>query len=140
MKSLSIQFPGLYQFVRYGLVGAINNLLGYLIYLLVTFLWLDPKVAITIFYPVGAITAYFGHLKYSFSYAGKKRNALMRYIITYLFSYGVNYMLLFLLSDLLGFPHQAVQVLAILVVGNLLFFMLKYFVFPTKERRDDLRI
>ncbi len=34
------------QVVRYGVVGVLNNLLGYLIYLLVTWLWLDPKIAL----------------------------------------------------------------------------------------------
>ena len=34
--------------LRYGVIGVLNNLLGYLIYLVVTGLWLDPKVAVTL--------------------------------------------------------------------------------------------
>ncbi len=49
------------QVARYGVVGVISNLLGYLLYLLVTWLWLEPKVAVTLMYPIGAVAAYFGH-------------------------------------------------------------------------------
>lgn len=133
MKNVLTKFPGLLQLIRYGIVGLLNNLLGYLIYLLVTFFWLEPKVAITIFYPVGAITAYFGHLKYSFSYQGKKTNVFLRYVLTYIFCYGVNFTLLLLLSDKLNIPHQAVQAFSIIVIGVLLFIMLKYFVFPEEQ-------
>lgn len=118
------------QAIRYGFVGLLNNLLGYLIYLLITFLGLDPKIAITILYPVGATAAYFGHSKYSFSYRGKHAGTLLRYALAHFVGYGVNFAMLFLLSDKLKLPHQFVQASAILVVAGVLFLMFKYFVFP----------
>ena len=78
------KFPALRQVIRYGVVGVLNNLLGYLIYLLITFYWLDPMVAVSLLYPVGATTAYFGHSKYAFTYQGKNTHALARYIIAHL--------------------------------------------------------
>jgi len=116
--------------MRYGFVGVLNNLLGYLIYLLMTFLGVDPKIAITILYPVGATAAYFGHSKYSFSYRGRYTNALPRYILSHVVGYGVNFAMLFILSDKLKLPHQLVQASAIFVVAGVLFLMFKYFVFP----------
>jgi len=136
MKTLTSIFPALRQVVRYGVVGVLNNLLGYLIYLLITFYWLDPKVAITLLYPVGAATAYFGHSKYAFSYRGKSTNALLRYVVAHLVGYSVNLLMLFILTDKLKFPHQAVQALAIIVVAGILFLMFKYFVFPKAESCD----
>jgi putative flippase GtrA len=130
MKTLTSRFSGIRQFIRYGFVGVINNLLGYLLYLLITFLGVDPKVVITILYPVGALTAYFGHSKYSFHYEGRRAHALLRYCIAHLAGYGMNFMMLFILSDKLKFPHQAIQALAIVVVAGMLFLMFKYFVFP----------
>ena len=50
------------------MVGVLNNMLGFLIYLFVTSLWLDPKIAVTLMYPIGAVTAQFGHDKYSLAY------------------------------------------------------------------------
>lgn len=133
MENLTSIFPALRQVIRYGVVGVLNNLLGYLIYLLITLFGVDPKIVVTILYPVGAVTAYFGHSKYSFTYQGKNTHALLRYCIAHLVGYGVNLLMLFILSDKLKFPHQAVQALAIFVVAGILFLMFKYFVFPKTE-------
>jgi putative flippase GtrA len=133
MKALASRFPALHQVVRYGVVGVLNNLLGYLIYLAITFFGVDPKIVITFLYPVGAITAYFGHSKYAFSYQGRSTSALLRYGIAHLVGYSVNLLMLFILSDKLKYPHQAVQALAIFVVAGILFLMFKYFVFPKTE-------
>lgn len=125
--------PAFGQIIRYGVVGALNNLLGYFIYLLVTYFWLDPKVAITLLYPVGATTAYFGHSKYSFSHQGTKRHAQWRYIAAHLISYGVNYLMLYILWEKFNFSHQAVQAAAIFVCAGVLFLLFKYFVFPPSD-------
>lgn len=126
-------FPAFRQFIRYGVVGILNNLLGYLIYLLITFLGVDPKIVITILYPVGAATAYFGHSKYSFKHHGKRTNSMLRYVAAHLVGYSVNFLMLFILTDKLKFPHQAVQAAAIFVVAGVLFLMFKYFVFPKAD-------
>ena len=135
MNKLMSKFLALGQIIRYAIVGVLNNLLGYFIYLLVTYFWLDPKVAITLLYPVGATTAYFGHSKYSFSHKGTKRHALWRYIVAHLISYGVNYLMLYILWEKFNFPHQAVQAGAIFVCAGVLFLLFKYFVFPNSRLR-----
>lgn len=121
------------QVARYGVVGVLNNLLGYLIYLLVTWLWLDPKVAVTLLYPVGALTAYFGHAKYSFAYSGATSHGVFRYVIAHLVGYSVNVLMLYVLADRLQFPHQIIQALAIVVVAGVLFLLFRYFVFPNRS-------
>jgi putative flippase GtrA len=118
------------QVTRYGVVGLLNNLLGYLIYLVITWLWLDPKLAITLLYPIGATTAYFGHAKYSFAYQGKASHGVLRYIAAHLAGYTINVLVLFVFTDKLGLPHQGVQIFAIGVVGGVLFLLFRYWVFP----------
>lgn len=118
------------QVVRYGVVGVLNNLLGYLIYLLVTWLWLDPKIAVTLMYPIGAVTAYFGHARYSFAYSGRTSHSIVRYAIAHLIGYGANIGMLYLFSDRLGYPHQLVQAVAIVAVAGILYLLFRYFVFP----------
>lgn len=117
------------QITRYGVVGLLNNLLGYLIYLVITWLWLDPKLAVTLLYPIGATTAYFGHAKYAFAYEGKATQGVLRYVAAHLTGYTINVLLLYVLTDKFGFAHQFVQILAILVVGGVLFLLLRYWVF-----------
>lgn len=121
------------QVVRYGTVGLLNNLLGYFIYLVVTWLWLDPKVAVTFMYPIGAVTAYFGHAKYAFTYNGRPSLGVIRYAIAHLIGYGVNMGMLSFFSDRLGYAHQWVQATAIVVVAGILYLLLRYFVFPNRS-------
>lgn len=121
------------QLVRYGIVGMLNNLLGYLIYLLVTWFWLDPKVAVTFLYPIGALTAYFGHARYSFSYSGRTSHGVLRYVIAHLLGYSVNVLMLYVFSDMLKLPHQIVQAAAIVGVAGILYLLFRYFVFPSRS-------
>jgi putative flippase GtrA len=107
-------------------------MLGYLIYFLLTWFWLDPRVAVTILYPVGVFIAYLGHSKYSFTYTGSHRHGLARFLLAYFIGYVVNITLLYLFSDILGFAHQFVQAGAIVVIAGTLFLLLRYFVFPQR--------
>lgn len=120
------------QLFRYGVVGLLLNLLGYLIFLLVTWLWLDPKIAVTLMYPISAVTAYFGHARCSFAYSGRASLGMVRYAIAHLIGYGTNIGMLYFLSDRLGYPHQMVQAAAIMVVAGILYLLFRYFVFPNR--------
>lgn len=120
------------QVARYGVVGVLNNLLGYLIYLLVTWLWLDPKVAVTLMYPIGAVTAYFGHARYSFAYSGRPSHGIARYTIAHMIGYGANIGMIYAFSDRLGYPHQLVQAAAIVAVAGILYILFRYFVFANR--------
>lgn len=117
---------------KYGMVGILNNLLGYLIYLSLTWFWLDPKVAVTIMYPIGAVTAYIGHARYSFLYKGSHLDGVVRYIIAHLIGYATNFSMLYLFWNMLGYPHQLVQAISIIFVAVILFFLFRYFVFPKR--------
>ena len=127
---MELSWPALSQLIRYGVVGLLTNLAGYLVYLLVTWLWLEPKLAVTVLYPVGVIAGYFGHARYSFTYQGRATSGLARYLIAHAIGYGTNVSLLYVFSDLLHFPHQAVQACAIFIVAGVLFVQFKFFVFP----------
>lgn len=122
------------QVLRYGVVGVLNNLLGYLIYLVVTWLWLDPKLAVTLMYPIGAVTAYFGHARYSFAYSGRTSHGIVRYAGAHLIGYGANIGMLYLFSDRLGYPHQMVQAVAIVAVAGVLYILFRHFVFANRPQ------
>ena len=122
------------QMIRYGVVGVLNNLLGYVIYLVITWLWLDPKLAVTLMYPIGALTAYFGHARYTFAYSGRTSSGVVRYVIAHLIGYSVNICMLYLFADRLGYPHQLVQGVAIVAVAGILLLLFRYFVFPTHSQ------
>jgi len=111
------------QVLRYGVVGILNNLLGYLIYLGLTWSWLDPILAVSILYPIGALTAYFGHAKYTFAYDGHVVKGSLRYVLAHIIGYSVNISLIYVFSDRLLYSHQIVQAVAIFVLAVVLFLL-----------------
>ena len=132
IAAMANRWPAIMQLVRYGLVGLATNLAGYLIYLLVTWLWLEPKAAVTVLYPVGILMGYFGQARYAFKYRGDARSGLARFLVAHAIGYGANITLLHIFTDRLGYPHQAVQAAAIFVVAGLLFLLFRFFVFPAR--------
>lgn len=117
------------QLVRYAVVGVITNAAGYLVYLLITYLGVVPKVAMSILYVVGVIASFFGNKRLTFSYNGGVLGAGVRHLIVYMLGYFLNLGLLIMFVDHFGYPHQFVQGLAIFVTAAFLFVTLKHFVF-----------
>ena len=118
------------QLFRYGLVGVATNLLGYFVYLLFTYLGVEPKTLITIMYPAGAAIGFFGNRQWAFAHEGAAWKSIVRYCVAHFFGYLMNLSILFLFVDELGYPHQWVQAGAIILVAGFLFVAFKYFVFP----------
>lgn len=118
------------QFFRYGLVGIASNLAGYLLFLLITYWSVEPKMAMTLLYVVGAIIGFIGNQQWAFAYKGALLNAGVRYFAAHLFGYLINFLILLTFVDRLGYSHQWVQAGAIFVVAGFLFVVFKYFVFP----------
>jgi putative flippase GtrA len=123
------------QLFRYGLVGLLSNFSGYLFYLAFTYLGGTPKVTMTVLYGVGAAVGFFGNRSLTFEHRGSILGAGVRYVIVHCVGYLLNLSMLIVLVDKLGYPHQWVQGVAILVVAAFLFLAFKVFVFPVS--RED---
>lgn len=122
------------QLLRYGVVGLSYNFGAYLVYLVITWLGVDPKVVVGVGYPVGAIFSYFANKEWSFSYMERYRSSLVRYFIAHFFGYAINLGLLYFFVDVKGYLHELVQVCAIFSVAIFLFFSFRYFVFPEDKK------
>lgn len=121
------------QLIRYGLVGFASNLFGYAVYLFITYLGVDPKVTVTLLYPVGVAIGFLGNQKWAFGYKGNWLKSGVRYAIAHVFGYLINLFILLIFVDRLGYSHQWVQAVAIVVVAGFLFLVFRYFVFPKTE-------
>lgn len=119
------------QLVRYGLVGLTTNALGYLIYLLITYWGVEPKVLITFSYPTAVTIGFFGTRQWAFAHKGSVLKSGIRYFVAHFFGYLINILILLTFVDKLGYPHQWVQAAAIFVVAGVLFVVFKYFVFAS---------
>lgn len=118
------------QLVRYGLVGIASNLAGYIVYLIVTYFGVGPKITMTLLYVVGATFGFIGNRQWAFAHKGKMLESGIRYLVAHLGGYLLNLNLLLTFADDLGYPHQWVQGGAIIIVAVFLFFAFRYFVFP----------
>lgn len=124
------------QLVRYGIVGIASNASIYVLYLVITWLGVGPKLAMTALYLLGVTQSFVFNKKWSFRFSGSTAPALVRYLIAYAIGYGVNLTALMLFVDQLGLPHQPVQGVMIVVIASLLFLAQRYWVFPQTSRTD----
>lgn len=122
------------QLIRYGLVGMVSNSAIYFVYLLITYLGVEPKTAMTSVYIIGASIGFIGNRKWTFAHRGDSASAAMRYVLAHLLGYLVNFLILFTFVDRMGYAHQWVQAVAIIIVAGFLFIVFKYFVFREREK------
>ena len=120
------------QLFRYGVVGVVSNTTLYSVYLLITFHGLEPKTAMTLVYIIGVFIGFIGNRKWTFTHRGNAIYAALRYLLAHLLGYFLNFLILFTFVDHLGYAHQWVQAVAIIIVAIFLFIIFKYFVF-TKD-------
>jgi len=117
------------QLYRYGLIGIVINLVGYIVYLLATYLGGSPKMTMSVLYGVGAVVGFLANRKLTFAHKGNLFGAGVRYCIAHFLGYFINLIILIVMVDKLGYPHQWVQAIAIIVVAGFLFIAFKFFVF-----------
>jgi putative flippase GtrA len=118
------------QLTRYGFVGVASNVLGYLVYLTITWLGVAPTVAMTMLYLVGATVSFVANRRWTFAHRGKAVWSGLRFGVAHVLGYLLNLSLLLAFVGMLGFPHQLVQAIAIGIVALFLFVAFRWFVFP----------
>lgn len=117
------------QFIRYIAVGLASNAVLYLFYLLVTWLGVGPKTAMTVLYILGVLQTFVFNKKWSFRFAGAATPALVRYATVYVLGYVIQFLTLMVLVDQVGLPHQWVMAGLILFMAVFLFMGQKFWVF-----------
>ena len=127
------------QLYRYALVGLLTNLIGYTLYLFFTFSGISPKVTITIIYFFAATAGFIANKQYTFNHDGKFLSSGFRYLMTQIFGYFLNFVILLLFVDCLNYSHQLVQGVAVFVVAFFMFILSRFFVFaPKRSNNKDI--
>lgn len=122
------------QLFRFGVIGLLQNGIGYGLYLILTLAGLPPKPTMTVLYLVGATASFLANRRFTFGHTGKLTHAGIRFVLAHLGGYLINLLLLWWLVDQNGHPHQWVQAGAIFIVAAYLFVSFRFFVFPDKSR------
>ncbi len=121
------------ELFRFGIVGVAHNLLGYLVYLLITWLGVDPKIAVAILYPIGTAASYFANRHWTFDHKGAVGESMAKFITMHAVGYVLNLLIIYVGYDVLGFPHQLVQLFAMAFLALTFFIVSKFVVFAKVE-------
>jgi len=124
-----------FQLTRYGIVGAISNLVGYFIYLRITYAGMEHKLAMTLLFLIGILETFFFNKRWTFKHRGFLQQAFVRYSVTYGIAYLLNLLALVFFVDSLGYPHQLVQAIAVITLALMLFITLRVWVFGNTNGR-----
>lgn len=119
----------LIQAARFGIVGLASNGVGFCLYLLLTWVGVGPKLAMSILFCIGTLQTFVFNKRWSFQYRGQDRMVMLRYLAAYCMGYLVNLAALIVCVDYLHLRHAPVQGVMILVVAALMFLLQKFWVF-----------
>lgn len=64
----------------------------------------------------------------------------MRYLISQFLGYLLNLLILIMFVDWIGFPHEYVQMFAVITVAVCLFVLLRFFVFAEERLNEKVTI
>lgn len=117
------------QLSRFGIVGVFSNVVGYLLYLALSGVGIEHKLAMTLVYTIGVTQGFILNKAWAFRYNTPGDSAFLRYCVSYVIGYFVNLAALYYFSDRLGWPHEKVQAAMVMVIAALLFAMQKFWVF-----------
>lgn len=123
------------QFIRYAVVGLASNGTSYFLYLLATWLGVGPKTAMTLLYLLGVLQTFVFNKRWTFGHRGSHGVVFFRYCMAYGLGYVINLLVLLVLVDQHGYPHEIVQGVMILSLAVMLFLLQKYWVFHSSEIR-----
>jgi putative flippase GtrA len=117
------------QFIKYVLAGGIANLIGYGLYLLITWGGLGHKTTMTLLFFVGILISFWLNRNWAFGGVISAPGVLSRFIAAYLLGFAYNFLLLWVMVDVMGFDHTIIQAIAVATLALLLFMAQKYWIF-----------
>jgi putative flippase GtrA len=117
------------QFVRYLLIGGLSNGLGYVLYIGLTLLGVNPLFSMSVVYLTSSMIAFTANRAWTFESNQGTGATVIRYILVQFLGYVTNLSMLALLHHGLGLPHYLVQLTAIGVVAIMMFLLSRCYVF-----------
>ena len=116
------------QVVRYIIVGVASNTIGYLLYLALTQLGVGHKTAMSGLYFIGVGMNFYLNRSWTFRTTQTVKTGLARLLLAIALGYFLNLIWLYTFADLAGWPHELVQLAAIVVIAVYFFMINKYYV------------
>ena len=115
--------------IRFGVVGIKNNIIYYLLYVILSLIGVGHGFAVSAIYVFGILYSFLFNKRFVFRDHRHSQHLFARYIFVYALAWGLNLISLRLLTVTIGFNHFLAQGLLILVISGILFLSLRTFVF-----------
>jgi putative flippase GtrA len=97
----------------------------------------SPHPVVTTLLPLRLFAAFRGHTRFTFDVEHHNRLMAARYVAVTPFGYGTNLVLPTMLIELLGIPHQLVQLLVLALIVPVMFVILRRVVFTQIVRSEQ---
>ena len=123
------------QIIRYALVGACTNGLGFAGYLVLATFRLDPELCAFLIYGIAALMGYLANYRWTFGSKALHRKALPKFLGAHLTGAGCQFVIIAVLYRGMRIPHQAAQLASLGAVSIILYLLMKYIVFSESEAR-----
>ena len=112
------------------LVGSVNTLIGYLFFAVAyKFVGVNYNLALLVAYALGILVAYMNHRRVTFKSAAGHKQALLRFVLSYLLVYLMNAGLLIALSEWASIDPLYGQAISLIVVALMSFVIQRSWVF-----------
>jgi putative flippase GtrA len=123
--------------LRFGMIGGLNNLLSYGIFVVLTLTGMPSISAATITYVTGMAVSYLANRSFTFRHSGSARHSVLRFIVVNIAGYAVNITILAVFVELIGWNALVVQLGAIVVVATGIYLGMRFWVFRATGAPDS---
>jgi putative flippase GtrA len=115
--------------LRFGLIGGLNNLLSYGIFVVLTLAGVASIAAASITYETGMVVSYLANRTFTFRHSGSTRRSVLRFVVVNIAGYAVNVAILAVFVEQIGWNALIVQLGAIVVVATGIYLGMRFWVF-----------
>ena len=118
------------QIIKYGSVGSVTNALGYIIYIAIAnIIGLSPPVSAIISGFLVISLSFYLNKRFSFGNNSKSISMAVNYYILYVSAILFHSFIIFIFSTVLGFAHEIIAGISIILISCSLFLIQKFLLF-----------
>ncbi|WP_373867437.1 GtrA family protein [Microvirga aerophila] len=126
------------QFLRYLAVGLGTNLFVLAIYYGASLgAGLPPKTSLAVASAIGFVVSFAANRFWAFRFTGDGPRAFLRYAASYVGSFGLQWLILYLGVDIFRLPHSWVVLFGLGCATAGVYVLQRYWVFPAKGSKGD---
>ena len=122
--------PYISQIIKYGSVGFVTNALGYMVYIVIAnIIGVSPPVAAIISGFLVISLSFYLNKRFSFGNNSKSISMAVNYYILYVSAILFHSFIIFIFSNVLGFAHEIIAGISIILISCSLFLIQKFLLF-----------